>query len=453
MKNSTRVARKDVIQLSDHFTYARLARFVMPSVIMMVFTSIYGVVDGLFVSNFVGKTPFAAVNFIFPLIMILGAVGFMLGTGGTAIVAKTLGEGDKARANKYFSLIIYTAIISGTVIALIGIIFVRPIAVLMGGEGEMLDCAVLYARVVLIGLPFFMLQNSFQNFFVTAEKPKIGLFVTVAAGVTNIVCDALFVAVFRWGLAGAAAATALSQFIGGVLPLIYFSRKNTSLLRLGRAELNAGVLLRTCTNGSSELMSNISSSLVTLLYNTQLLRYAGNDGIAAYGVIMYVSFTFVAIFIGIVIGAAPIVSFNYGANNREELHGVFKKCTVIVTVLGGAMTALALILAGPLSGVFVGYDEALYELTLRGFIIYSLHYVLAGFGIFGSSFFTALNNGGISAAISFLRTLVFQCSAVLLLPLAFGIDGVWFSVLVAELLSFAVTLTFIITQRKKYGYA
>jgi len=453
MKNNARVAHKDIIQLSDHFTYPRLARFVMPSVVMMVFTSIYGVVDGLFVSNFVGTTPFAAVNFIFPLIMILGAVGFMLGTGGTAIVAKTLGEGDAPRANRYFSLIVYTAIISGTALAILGIAFVRPIAMLMGAEGEMLECAVVYARVVLIGLPFFMLQNSFQNFFVTAEKPKIGLFVTVLAGVTNIVGDALLVAVLDLGLVGAALATALSQIVGGLLPLIYFLRRNSSLLRLSRAEFNVSVLLRACTNGSSELMSNISSSVVTLLYNAQLLKYAGEMGIAAYGVIMYVNFVFIAIFIGIVIGAAPIVSFNYGAGNRDELRNVFRKCTVSVILLGALMTALALLLSGPLSSAFVGYDPALYEMTLWGFIIYSLHYVVAGFNIFGSSFFTALNNGAVSAAISFLRTLVLQCSAVLLLPLAFGLDGIWFSVLVAELLAFTVTLLFIIAKRKKYGYA
>ena len=319
MKKSTRVPTKEQIQLSDHFTYSRLIRFVMPSVVMMVFTSIYGVVDGLFVSNFVGTTPFAAINFIFPLIMILGAVGFMLGTGGTAIVAKTLGEGDPERANSYFSLITYTAIVSGTVLALLGIIFVRPIGALMGAEGEMLECAVLYSQIVLIGLPFFMLQNSFQNFFVTAEKPKIGLAVTVAAGLTNIVGDALLIAVFDLGLVGAAVATALSQIVGGLLPFIYFIRKNPSLLRLTTTRFNFGVLLRTCTNGSSELMSNISMSLVSMLYNIQLLSYAGENGIAAYGTMMYVNMVFLAIFIGYSIGTAPVVSFHYGAQNHSEL--------------------------------------------------------------------------------------------------------------------------------------
>ncbi len=453
MKNSTRVRDKSPIQLSDHFTYARLVRFVLPSVVMMIFISIYGAVDGLFVSNFVGKTEFAAVNFIFPLIMILGAFGFMIGTGGTAIVAKTMGEGERLLANKYFSMLIYVTLIGGTVIAALGIIFVPDIARLMGAEGEMLECAVLYARVVLTGLPFFMLQNTFQNFFITAEKPKIGLAVTVLAGLTNIVGDALFVAVFNWGLVGAALATALSQAIGGVIPLIYFARKNSSILRLCKTKFYGKVLLKTCTNGSSELMSNISSSLVTLIYNAQLLRFAGENGIAAYGVIMYVGFVFVAIFIGFVIGAAPIVSFHYGAANTDELKNLFKKSTVMTSVGGASMMLFALALAVPLSSLFVGYDAALFEMTVKGFIIHALHYIFAGFNIFGSSFFTALNNGAVSAVISFLRTLVFQCASVLLLPLIFGLDGIWFAVLVAELLTFAVTIAFVIAKRKKYGFA
>ena len=446
-------SKRNPIQLSDHFTYGRLMRFVFPSIVMMVFTSIYGVVDGLFVSNFVGKTPFTAINFIFPLIMILGAVGFMLGTGGTAVVAKTLGEKREELAREYFSFITYTSATLGTLLALLGIIFVRPIAIWMGAEGEMLECAVLYARVVLLGLPFFMLQNAFQSFFITAERPKLGLAVTVAAGMTNIILDALFIAFFEWGLVGAAAATALSQFVGGAVPLFYFGRKNTSLLRLGRTRFYGKTLLLVCTNGSSELMSNISSSIVTLLYNAQLLSIAGEDGIAAYGVIMYVSFVFVAIFIGFVIGAAPIVGYHYGADNRTELKSIFKKSTVLTSGGGVLMAVLAILFASPLSAIFVGYDQALYEMTLRGFIIFSFHYIFAGFNIFASSFFTALNNGLISAIISFLRTLVFQCITILLLPIVLGLDGIWFSVIIAELLTFAVTLAFVITQRKRYGYA
>ena len=446
--------KKEKIQLSDHFTYARLIRFVIPSVVMMIFTSIYGVVDGLFVSNFVGKTPFAAINLIFPLIMILGGFGFMLGTGGTAIVAKTLGMGEKKLATEYFTFIIASTAAMGTILSILGIIFARPVAMLLGAEGEILECAVVYARVVLIALPFFMLQNSFQNFFITAEKPKLGLAVTIAAGVTNMVLDALFIAVFDWGLIGAAAATATSQFIGGAVPIIYFATSDKSTLRFCKTRAYFRVLLNACINGSSELLSNISASVVTILYNFQLLRFAGENGIAAYGVVMYVAFVFVAIFIGFVIGAGPIVSFHYGANNTDELKSIRKKSTILVLAAGAAMLIVAILLSRPLCTLFVGYDSALYEITLRGFIIYAVSYLFAGFNIFGSSFFTALNNGLISAVISFLRTLVFQTSTVILLPLLFSepLDGVWFSVIVAEALSFAVTAFFIALKKKEYNY-
>lgn len=446
--------KKEKIQLSDHFTYSRLVKFVIPSVVMMIFTSIYGVVDGLFVSNFVGKTPFAAINLIFPLIMILGGFGFMLGTGGTAIVAKTLGMGEKKLATEYFTFIIASTAAMGTILSILGIIFARPVAMLLGADGEILECAVVYARVVLIALPFFMLQNSFQNFFITAEKPKLGLAVTIAAGVTNMVLDALFIAVFDWGLIGAAAATATSQFIGGAIPIIYFATSDKSTLKFCRTRAYWRVLLNACINGSSELLSNISASVVTILYNFQLLRFAGENGIAAYGVVMYVAFVFVAIFIGFVIGAGPIVSFHYGANNTDELKSIRKKSTILVLAAGAAMLLIAILLSRPLCTLFVGYDAQLYEITHRGFIIYAVSYLFAGFNIFGSSFFTALNNGLISAVISFLRTLVFQTSTVILLPLLFSepLDGVWFSVIVAEALSFAVTAFFIALKKKEYNY-
>lgn len=457
MDNSTsqNTARtKDPIQLSDHFTYGRLFRFVASPIIMMIFTSIYGVVDGLFVSNYVGKTPFAALNLIMPLLIVLGAVGFMLGTGGTAVVAKTLGMGEPERANEYFSLIIYTNVISGVVLALIGIVFARPVALLLGADDAMVDYCVIYARIVLAALPFFMLQNTFQSFFITAEKPKMGLLVTVIAGVTNMIFDALFIAVFQWGLEGAAIATALSQAVGGIIPLVIFSRKNSGTLHLGKTKLYGKMLLHTCANGSSELMSNISSSVVTMLYNLQLIKFAGEDGVAAYGAIMYVNFIFIAIFIGFAIGSAPVISYHYGADNRDELKSLFKKSSIATSVAGAVMMVVAIALAPLLSSIFVGYDQALYRLTVRGFILYAVHYVLAGFNIFGSSFFTALNNGAVSAIISFLRTLVFQSGSVILLPILFGsIDGVWFSVIVAEVLTFVVTVSFIIAKRKKYGYA
>ena len=443
---------KEQIRLSDHFGYGRLIRFVIPSVIMMIFTSVYGVVDGLFVSNFVGKTPFAAINLIYPLVMILGGFGFMLGTGGTAIVAKTLGLGEKQKAKEYFTFIIISTAVAGAVLAALGIVFSEPVARLLGAEGEMLEYAVTYVRIVLLALPFFMLQNTFQNFFITAEKPKLGLAVTIMAGVTNIVLDALFVAVLRFGLVGAAAATAASQLVGGLVPIIYFASKNTARISFCKTKAYWKVLFQTCINGSSELLSNISASVVTILYNYQLLRFAGENGVAAYGAIMYVAFIFVAIFIGFVIGAGPIVSFHYGAGNTDELRSLRKKSINIILAAGGAMLLVALALAIPLCKLFVGYDEALYEMTLRGFIIYAFSYLIAGFNIFGSSFFTALNNGGVSAVISFLRTLVFQTASVLLLPELLQLDGVWLSIIVAELLSAAVTTIFLVAKRKQYKY-
>ena len=443
---------KEEIQLSDHFGYGRLLKFVMPSVVMMIFTSIYGVVDGVFVSNFVGKTPFAAINIIFPLVMILGGFGFMLGVGGTAIVAKTLGLGDKERANEYFTFIIIATAVGGSILAALGIIFASPIARLFGAEGEMLDYAVLYVRIVLMALPFFMLQNTFQNFFITAEKPKLGLAVTVAAGLTNIILDALLIAVLKWGIVGAAVATGLSQFVGGVIPIAYFLFSKKSNIRFVKTRAYWGVLLKTCFNGSSELLSNISMSIVTILYNIQLLRFAGEDGVAAYGVIMYVNFIFIAMFIGFVIGAGPIVSFHYGAGNTDELKSLRKKSINIVYLAGGAMVIVALVLSGLLCKIFVGYDEELYDLTLRGFRIFALSYLVTGFNIFGSAFFTALNNGGVSAIISFLRTLIFQIAAVLLLPIVLGLDGVWLAIIVAEVSSAVVTTFFLVAKQKKYRY-
>lgn len=441
------------IQLSDHFSYGRLIRFTLPSIVMMIFTSIYSVVDGLFVSNFVGKTPFAAINLIMPILIILGALGFMIGTGGSAIVAKTLGEGDPARANRYFSMLVYTTVVGGAVLAAAGELSLPIVSELLGAEGAMLQDCILYGRIILAALPAFMLQNVFQSFMITAEKSRLGLAVTVAAGLTNMVLDFVFIVPLGWGLAGAAIATAISQVIGGAVPIVYFARKNDSLLRLTKAKFEGRILLRTCTNGSSELMSNISASIVTMLYNFQLMRLAGEDGIAAYGVVMYVNFVFSAIFIGYSIGAAPVIGYHYGAQNHAELKNLFRRSLVLVVISGVAMTVLAELLAQPLTHVFVGYDAGLYALTVRGFMLYSISFLVSGVNIFGSAFFTALNNGLVSAAISFLRTLVFQVAFVLLLPLLLGIDGIWLAIVAAELLALAVTLVFFIVKRKQYHYA
>ena len=440
------------IQLSEHFTYSKLLRFTFPSIVMMIFTSIYSVVDGLFVSNFVGKTPFAALNLVYPVIMILGTLGFMVGTGGSAIVAKTMGEGKPELANQYFSLLVAASAVGGAAISLAGVLLARPISLALGAEGEMLEYCVLYARIILAANPFFILQNVFQSFFVSAERPKLGLLVMVGAGLTNIVLDALLVAVFRFGLAGAAAATAVSQAVGGLAPVVYFLRRNSSLLRLVRPRFDGRVLLRTCANGSSELMSNISGSLVNILYNFQLIRLAGEDGVAAYGAIMYVSFIFAAVFIGYSIGSAPVVSYHYGAGHGGELHSLLVKSLLLTAGAGVAMAAAGAAVSGPLARLFVGYDRELCLLTVRGFRLYALSYLLCGFSIFGSAFFTALNNGLASAAISFLRTLVFHCSNVLLLPLLLDVDGIWLAISVAEALALAVTAALLAANRRVYKY-
>lgn len=441
-----------MIQLSDHFDYRKLFRFTLPSIMMMIFTSIYGVVDGFFVSNFVGKTPFAAVNFIMPFLMILGGFGFMFGTGGSALIAKTMGEGDLPRARRQFSLFVYTTIISGVVLSVLGILLLRPVAAALGAEGEMLEYCVRYGRVILVAIPAFMLQYEFQSFFVTAEKPKLGLWVTVAAGVTNMVLDALFVAVFQWGVEGAAAATALSQVVGGVLPLLYFGFRRSGSLWLTKTSFDSKALIRASLNGSSELMSNISMSVVSMLYNVQLMRYAGEDGVAAYGVLMYVSMIFIAAFLGYSVGMAPIVSFHFGAQNHAELKSLLRKSFMIIGSFSVFMCLAAEVLAYPLSVFFVGYDAALLALTLQGFKIYSFSFLFSGVAIFGSAFFTALNNGFISAAISFLRTCLFQIAAVLLLPLILGINGIWLSIVTAEMLAFVVALLFLAGNKKRYHY-
>ena len=440
------------ISLSEHFTCGKLLRFTLPSIVMLVFSSIYGVVDGFFVSNFVGKTAFTAVNFIMPFLMILGAAGFMFGTGGGALIAKTMGEGEREKANRMFSLIVYVSLGCGVVLALLGLAGLRPLAAALGARGAMLEDCVTYGRIILLSLPAFILQYEFQCLFVTAEKPTLGLYVTVAAGVTNMVLDALLVAVLPFGLVGAAAATALSQCVGGALPLLYFARPNTSLLRLGRTEWESSVLFKTCTNGSSELMSNISMSLVGMLYNAQLLHYAGEDGIAAYGVLMYVNMIFQAMFIGYSVGVAPVISYHYGAGHHGELRGLLRRSGGILTVFALCMFGAAQVLAGPLGRMFVGYDEALLALTLRAFSIFSFCFLFSGYAIFGSSFFTALNDGPVSAAISFLRTLVFQVACVLLFPLWWQVDGIWASIVAAEVMAVAVTLVFLRAKQKRYHY-
>lgn len=441
------------IQISEHFTTKKLLSFCLPSIIMMVFTSVYGVVDGLFVSNYAGDTAFSAVNFVMPLLMIFGGLGFMFGTGGSAIVAKTIGEGKKDRANEYFTMIVCANTIVGIVLAVLGFIVLKPATVLMGADKNMLDYCMKYGKILICAIPFFMLQNVFQSFFVTAGKPDTGLKVSIMSGVTNMILDFLFIGIFQWGVKGAATATAISQAVGALIPLFYFmSPKNTSSLHFVKFSFNRRIIFRTCTNGSSELMTSISMSLVNMLYNSQLMKYAKQDGVAAYGVIMYVSFIFVSIFIGFSIGSAPIVSYNYGAKNSDELKSILRKSIKIIACTAVTMMILSQVIAYPLAKIFVGYKPELFDLTVHAFRIYAISFLIAGFNIYGSSFFTALNNGVISAVISFLRTLLFQVIMVLVIPEFFGLDGIWCSIIFAEVLSVIVTTFFIFRNRKKYGY-
>ena len=440
------------IKLSSHFSYGKILKLVTPSIAMMVFVSIYGVIDGLFVSNFVGKTPFAAVNLIMPFLMVLGALGFMIGIGGSAIVSQTLGEGDKDKANRYFSFLVYVTFILGVVLAVLGEIFLPDIARFLRADESMLPYCVSYGRIIISALPFFMLQNVFQSFFTTAEKPALGFIVTVIAGFTNIILDAVFVAGLSLGVEGAAVATCMSQAVGALIPIVYFSRKNNSLLRIGKTKCEFKMFLKTCANGSSEFVTNISVSVVSMIYNSRLMDMAGENGVSAYGVIMYVNFIFIAVLSGYAIGIAPVIGYNYGSRNNDELKNVFKKSLFIMAVFGVVLTLLAVGFAHPLAKLFVGYDESLFIMTKNALRIYSIGFVIMGFCIFGSAFFTALGNGIVSALISFLRTFIFQIAAVMLLPMILDLTGIWLSVPVSELFAFLITVFFFVKMRKKYGY-
>ena len=444
---------KHPIQLSDHFTDSRLIRFVLPCIGTMLFTSIYGIVDGLCVSNFVGKTAFAAVNLIMPLPMLIGSIGFMLGTGGSAIVGITLGEGDREKADRYFSLFVWTALLAGIVLAAVGVLIVRPAAALLGAEGEMLDYAVRYGRLLMASLPTFILQNLFQSFFVTAEKPHLGFAFTVAAGGTNMVLDVLLVGMLHGGVEGAAIATFISQAVGGVLPVFYFLDKcSTSSIHLGRTQWNGGVIRSACINGSSELMTNLSMSLVNILYNYQLLRFAGENGVAAYGVIMYAAFLFVAVFVGYAVGSAPIVSYHYGARNHREVHNLYSMSFRLIGVVAVVMTIGSMFLIPHVARIFVGYDAGLLALTTHAFRLYALSFLIMGFNVYASSFFTALGDGVTSALISFLRTLLFQVAAVFALPALMGMDGIWLAVTAAELAALGVSVYMFVTKDRKFHY-
>lgn len=441
------------IQLSEHFTYKTLIKFTIPTIIMMIFTSIYGVVDGIFVSNCVGSDAFAAVNLIMPVLMILGTVGFMIGSGGSALIAKTLGEGKKEKANQYFSMLIYLLIIIGLILSIVGIIAIKPISGLLGARENILEDCITYGRALLIFLTPFILQNCFQNFLVVAEKPTFGLIISIITGITNMILDFVLIYVLKMGVLGAAIATGISQLVGCILPLVYFIRKNNSPLKMVKAKFEWNAILLSCTNGSSEMLTNLSMSLVNILYNMQLMKYAGADGVVAYGIIMYIGFIFSGTYLGYSMGTTPIIGYHYGAENTEELKSLLKKSLKLIAITSVVMTGLSEILSKLLASIFVSYNVELLDMTTNAIRLFSISYIISGFNIFASSFFTALNNGLVSAIISFLRTLVFQVAMILILPLILGLNGIWLAVVFAEILALIVSITFLVCNRKKYRYA
>lgn len=441
------------IQLSDHFTYKKLFRFTLPSIVMMIVTSVYSVVDGLFVSNLMGDMALSAVNIVWPIIMIIGAFGFMLGTGGCAVVARTLGEGKKELANRYFSMIIYTVIILGALLSLLGIIFIEPLVRFAGASDLLIHDSVLYGRILLAGMAAFMLQTTFQSFFIVAERPHMGLVLSLAAGVTNMVLDYVFIRVFGMGVAGAALATILGYVVGGIIPFFYFLSSKRDGLRLVKTKFYGKVLLHSCTNGSSEMMNNVAASIVGMLFNIQLMRVIGESGVAAFAVMMYVDFIFLGTFFGFSVGSAPVISYHYGAGNHDELKNIFRKSMIITGSVSLAMLCISQMMAGTLCQIFVGYNPELMAMTLHGFRLFALNYVMSGINVYSSAFFTALCNGKISALLSFMRAFLLRGGMVLLLPLILGTDGIWLSVVVAEALGALLSVYFFVTKRKQYHYA
>lgn len=440
------------IQLSDHFTYRKLAAFVLPTIAMMVLTSVYTMVDALFISHYAGEIALAAVNFVFPVIMLLGGLGFTFGTGGTALVAKTFGQGDSTQARRYFTQITLLAALIGCAMATLGILFLPEVCLLLGGTQDIIPDAVLYGRIMLGFLPCCILQCSFQSLLVAAEKPKMAFWLSVAGGVTNIALDLLFVVVFDWGLAGAAWATGLSQAVAGLVPVLYFSRPNDSLLRFVRTGLDVRPMLQACSNGASELVTGVSASFVGMLYNYQLLQYYGENGVAAYGVVMYVAFLFGSIIFGYDMGSNPLFAYNHGAENHAELRNLFRKSLVLITGGGGLLCVAALCLSYPMAYLFVGYNAELTALAQYAFCVFAVYFALHGYNIFASGLFTAMNNGFISALIAFSRTFLFQAAAVLLLPLLFGAGGIWWSAAAAEVLALFISVFLVLRYRKRYGY-
>lgn len=441
------------IKLSDRFTYPKLLRFTIPTMLMILCTSSYGIVDGVFISNFAGVTDFSAVNLMFPFIYGAATLGYMFGSGGNAVIAKLLGEKDDCGANRAFSMIVLSGLFLGVITAAVMYVLTPSFARSVGAAGALYESAVKYAKICFLFTPPFILQTMFLSFFIAAGKPKLSLYVNIVSGVINIFFDWLFIAEFNLGVEGAASATGLGQLSGAVIPLIYFIRKNSSLLKLtAKFKFNGKILGLTCANGSSEMVTNLSMSIVNTLYNAALIETAGEPGPAAYGVVLYLNFLFAAIFLGYSQGSAPIVSYDYGARNVSELQNITKKSLTLMLSLGVFCTAFAYFVSPPFARVFCAGNPELYELAVHGSQIFAFSYLLSGFNIWASAFFTALSNGLISALLSFLRLFVFQIGCILILPRIFGLSGIWASIAVAEVLAAVPAAVCLFACRNKYGY-
>lgn len=439
-------------KISEHFNIKKIIIFTLPSIGMMLISSIYGVVDGFFVSNYIGSNAFAAVNIVWPFEMILGSFGLMIGAGGSALVSKTMGEQKYDLANRYFSMLIIFVIIFGMFISILGIIFNPYIIHLLDLDQETINNCNIYANVLFIFLIFFMLQNIFQSFNIVASKPEMGIITMILSGITNILLDYIFIVILNMGIFGAALATGLSQFAGAIVPFIFFINKNSTLLRIKFVKIDFKIILKTSYNGISEMLSSISFSLVSILYNIILLSYIGINGVNAYGVILYISYIFISIYFGYSMGISPIISYNYGAKNKKELNNIFNISLVLICSVSILLTFIGYIFAKQLSSIFVNYDKELLNLTTHALHINVFSFLFCGYNIFASSLFTALNNGTVSLILSFLRSLIIQVVCILTIPILFGSEGIWFAGVVSDIISLIISIIFIFKYRNKYGY-
>jgi len=442
------------IELQGHYGYGRLVRTMLPSIATMIVSSIYSIADGLFVSNYAGSTAFAAMNIIWPGIQILAVFGLMVGAGGSALVSKTLGEGDQDKACRIFSMLTRITMLAGIAMAFLFFILMKPLTWVLGAEGGMIQMATTYGRIIVITLPLYMIQMMFQPFFMVAEKPELGTQISIICGVVNIVLDALFIIVFRLGLIGAALGTAISIATGGLFSLIWFlSKRNKTHLQFRKnVKTEWKHVGKSCSNGLSEYVGNVALSVVSICYNLQLMKYIGESGVAAYGILMYLGFVFAAVFIGYNLSVTQIIAFNYGERNHTELRSLLHKSIILISVGGVIMTTVAETAAAPLARFFVGYDESICILTIRAIRIYMLSFLICGLNMFASAWFTALNNGIISAISAFVRTFIFELGCVFILPTFFGVDGIWNAVNVAEVCALLFSAFLITAFSKKYGY-